>query len=164
MRAPLKSRSRGCAKTAPDSLIEIGDLASGPAITESRNATSRTVRASGPSTGSVFQASITGCDGTRPGEGRKPTTLQKLAGFLSDPPKSLPSASGTIPQAKATAAPPLLPPQVLVRSYGLSVAPNTSLNVCEPAPNSEVLVLPMMIAPAAFSLSTKRVSSVGMKS
>src|SRR5215813_473626 len=105
-------------------------------MTESNSAASRTARAIGPSTASVFQASVVGCDGTRPGEGRKPTTLQKLAGFLSDPPRSLPSARGSIPQASATAAPPLLPPQVLLRSYGLRVAPNTSLKVCEPAPNS----------------------------
>jgi hypothetical protein len=38
--------------------------------------------------------------------------LQKLAGFRSKPPMSLPSASGAMPQAKATAAPPELPPQV----------------------------------------------------
>ena len=51
--------------------------------------------------------------GTRPGDGRKPTTLQKLAGLRSEPPRSVPSASGSMPQASATAAPPLLPPQVL---------------------------------------------------
>src|SRR5262249_38246557 len=126
--------------------------------------TSSTVRAIGPSTGSVFQPSVVGCEGTRPGEGRNPTTLQKLAGFRSDPPRSLPSASGTIPHASATAAPPLLPPQVFVRSNGVRVTPNTALNVCEPAPNSGVLVLPMTIAPADFRRSTNRVSSAGTKS
>src|SRR6202043_3386025 len=88
--------------------------------------------------------------GTRPGEGRKPTTLQKLAGLRKDPPMSLPSARGTIPQASATAAPPLLPPQVLVVSHGFRVRPKTSLNVCDPAPNSGVLVLPTVIAPACL--------------
>ncbi len=67
-------------------------------------------------------------------------------GLRSEPPMSLPSAIGSMPQASATAAPPLLPPQVLVRSQGLRVAPNTALKVCEPAPNSGVLVLPMVIA------------------
>ena len=62
---------------------------------------------------------------------------------------SLPSAIGTMPQVSATAAPPLLPPQVLVTSNGLRVAPNTSLKVCDPAPSSGVLVLPHVIAPAA---------------
>ena len=51
--------------------------------------------------------------GTRPGDGRMPTTLQNAAGLRSDPPVSLPSAIGTMPQASATAAPPLLPPHVL---------------------------------------------------
>jgi hypothetical protein len=54
--------------------------------------------------------------GTRPGEGRNPTTLQNAAGLRSDPPVSDPSATGTIPQANATAAPPEDPPQVFVKS------------------------------------------------
>ena len=74
---------------------------------------------------------------------------------------SLPSAIGTMPHASATAAPPLLPPQVFVRSYGLRVAPNTVLNVCEPAPNSGVLVLPSVIAPAARMRVTISASRVG---
>ena len=48
----------------------------------------------------------------------------------------------------------LLPPQVRATSYGLRVAPNSALNVCEPAPNSGVLVLPMTIAPARLMRST----------
>ena len=52
--------------------------------------------------------------------------------------------------ASATAAPPLLPPAVRARSYGLRVTPNTSLNVCEPRPNSGTLVLPITMHPAAF--------------
>ena len=52
----------------------------------------------------------------RPGEGRIPTMLQKLAGFRSEPPMSEPSAMGIMPQASATAAPPLLPPHVFVVS------------------------------------------------
>ena len=57
-----------------------------------------------------------GHDGTRPGVGRKPTTLQKLPGFLSEAARSLPSAKGSMPQATATAAPPEEPPQVFERS------------------------------------------------
>ena len=34
------------------------------------------------------------------------------AGLRSDPPLSVPSANGVIPQASATAAPPLDPPQL----------------------------------------------------
>jgi hypothetical protein len=72
--------------------------------------------------------------------------LHQAAGLRSDPPASLPSAIGTMPQASATAAPPLLPPHVLSGLKGLRVAPKTRLKVCDPAPNSGVLVLP---APAA---------------
>ena len=63
--------------------------------------------------------------------------------------------SGTMPHARLTAAPPLDPPQVFVRSYGFLVAPNTGLNVCDPAPNSGVLVLPTAIAPARLMRSTR---------
>ncbi len=69
-----------------------------------------------------------------------------------------------MPQASATAAPPLLPPQVLVVSYGLRVAPNTALNVCEPAPNSGVLVLPITMAPARRTRPTNSSSDGGTKS
>ena len=84
--------------------------------------------------------------------------MQKLAGLRRDPPVSLPPASGTRPHASATAAPPLEPPHVFVRSYGFSVRPKTSLKVCEPAPNSGVLVLPKVMAPAARSRSTSSAS------
>ena len=46
------------------------------------------------------QPSSLGHVGTRPGEGRKPTTLQKLAGLRSEPPMSLPSAIGTMPRGE----------------------------------------------------------------
>src|SRR5204863_9275217 len=66
-----------------------------------------------------------------------------------------------MPHATAAAAPPDEPPLVFERSYGLRVAPNTLLKVCDPAPNSGVLVLPSVIAPAARNRSTMRWSCVG---
>ena len=63
--------------------------------------------------------------------------------------------------ARATAAPPLLPPHVFVRAYGFRVAPKTVLNVCEPAPNSGVFVLPTVIAPAARIRATISASCAG---
>ena len=141
----------------------MGDRDDGPAIALSIRATSETDRAMGPCTPRENDEAWLGQIGTRPGDGRKPTTLQKLAGLRSDPPRSLPSANGTIPEASATAAPPLLPPQVFDISYGFRVAPNTSLMVCEPAPNSGVFVFPMVIAPAARSRSTISASSSGTK-
>src|SRR5512143_125505 len=109
---------------------------------------SSTLRAIGPSTDMSNHGFSVGYAGTRPGVGRKPSTLQNAAGLRSEPPRSLPSASGSIRAASVTAAPPLLPPHVRVVSYGLRVAPKTRLNVCDPAPNSGVLVLPIAIAPA----------------
>jgi len=87
---------------------------SGPAIALRKSATSATVRAIGPATESGDQDGDS--LGTRPGEGRRPTTLQNAAGLRSEPPVSLPSAIGTIPHASATAAPPLLPPHVFAGS------------------------------------------------
>lgn len=128
-------------------------------MTLRKSATSATLRAMGPLVDNGDH--VDESDGTRPGVGRKPTTLQKAAGLRSDPPVSLPVAIGDMPQASDTAAPPLLPPQVLPRSYGLWVAPNTVLNVCDPAPNSGVFVFPSVIAPARFTRATISASFFG---
>src|SRR5579862_9142556 len=111
-RMPLKLRSSGPEKRGPGSLIEMGQRGSGPAIALRNNATSDTVRPIGPKTLSVDRSGL----GTRPGAVLRPTTPQNAAGFRSEPPLSEPSARGTIPQAKLTAEPPLLPPQVFVKS------------------------------------------------
>ncbi len=66
---------------------------------------------------------------------------QKLAGLRSEPPMSEPWASQAIPVASATAAPPEEPAAERDRSHGLRVAPNTSLKVLAPAPNSGVFDL-----------------------
>ena len=116
MRTPLKSRPSSPRKQSPDWAIATGERGSGPAITLSISATSDTVRAIGPGTCKVPHGASVGQGGTRPTAPRRPTTLQKLAGLRSEPPVSLPSAIGTIPHASATAAPPLEPPHVFVRS------------------------------------------------
>ena len=61
--------------------------------------------------------------------------------------------------ATATAEPPEDPPQVIAVFQGLRVRPKTSLKVCEPSPNSGVLVLPMTIAPAFFMRCTNSASA-----
>ena len=58
-----------------------------------------------------------------------PTTPQKLAGFLKDPPRSEPVPSQAAPAAKAEAVPPEEPPEVYSRFQGFGVSPNTSLKV-----------------------------------
>ena len=155
----LEAAPERCTEPGTILLIASGLRGSGPAIALRKSATSATERAIGPDTESGDQDPDS--LGTRPGDGRKPTTLQKAAGLRSEPPVSLPSAIGTMPQASATAAPPLLPPQVFPRSYGLRVGPNTALNVCDPAPNSGVLVLPTVMAPAARMRVTMSASAVG---
>src|SRR5437660_11086202 len=121
--------------------MEMGERRSKPARTLRKNAQSLTLRATGPATLSVNHPCALGGFWTRPGEVRRPTTLQKLGGFRKEPPMSLPSASGTMPHARATEPPPVLPPQVFVKSYGLRVRPKTGLNVWEPRPHSGTLVL-----------------------
>ncbi len=73
--------------------------------------------------------------------GRMPTMPQKLAGLRSEPPMSVPWASQAMPVASATAAPPEEPAAERDVSQGLRVAPNTSLKVLAPAPNSGVFDL-----------------------
>ena len=75
------------------------------------------MRAIGPSMPSCEKnASSAGHIGTRPRDGRRPNTLFQAAGLRSEPPMSLPSATGSIPSASATAVPPLEPPQLRVGS------------------------------------------------
>lgn len=93
IRTPLKSRLRGLRKRLPDSAMS--ERESRPALTLSMSAASSTVRAMGPSTESVNHAARSGQVGTRPGEGRTPTTLQKEAGLRKMPPMLLPSAIGS---------------------------------------------------------------------
>src|SRR6185295_9962402 len=130
-----------------------------PVIALRKSATSATVRAIGPFVESGDHDPSS--SGTRPGDGRRPTTPVNAAGLRSEPAKSLPLAIGTIPQRSAAAAPPLLPPTVFFRLYGLTVAPNTGLKVLEPAPNSGVFVLPSVIAPASRTRLTRIASTVG---
>ena len=74
---------------------------------------------------------------------------------------SEPSASGTIPDASAHAAPPLEPPAERVGSTGLRVTPKTVLKVCDPAANSGTLVLPTNTAPARADPLDEQVVVVG---
>src|SRR5437763_6403081 len=111
-RTPLKCRpANHCENWLPDRSMEIGERRPKPARALRKKAQSVTLRATGPATLRVNHPSVLGGLGTRPGEVRRPTTLQKLGGFRREPPMSLPSASGTMPQARATEPPPVLPPQ-----------------------------------------------------
>ncbi len=150
----------GGANALPGSPSAVGTRGSGPAITDSSSARSPTVRAIGPDVEVVSQWFSFGQVGTRPRLGRNPTTPQNDAGLRRLPPMSDPSASGTIPDASAEAAPPLEPPAERLGSTGFRVVPKTRLNVCEPAANSGTFVLPISTAPACRIRSTTRSSVV----
>src|SRR6185436_19135088 len=127
MRVSRKSRPRSEANI--DGSVESHPMsrASAPAIALRRKATSDTDRAMGPLTLMLSRGNGVGAVGTSPTLGRSATTLLKLAGLRSEPPRSVPSAMGSSPAASAAPAPPLEPPALLDRSYGLRVVPYTSL-------------------------------------
>ena len=126
------------------------------------SATSVTVRASGPCTAIGNQGARLGQFGTRPGDGRKPTTLQKLAGLRSEPPRSLPSAIGTIPVASATAAAAAAPPAGLRDVVRIARRAEQGVETSATRPRTRgTLVLPIVIAPAARSRSTISASASG---
>src|SRR5438270_7583966 len=89
-----------------------------------------------------------------PRVGFKPTVPQHEDGMRTDPPPSEPWAKEQSPAATAPAAPPEEPPVVCSRFQGLRAAPKSPCSVTGRVPNSEVLVLPRMGAPASFSLAT----------
>ena len=80
------------------------------------------------------------------------------------PPPSLPVAMGLSPAATAAAAPPLEPPGVWATFQGLRQGSPIMFSVVPRCPNSGVLVLPMMMPPAAFTRSTMMSSSSGTSS
>src|SRR6056300_377154 len=91
--------------------------------------------------------------GINPREGFHPTRPQASAGIRMDPPPSEPGAKGTKPAATAAAAPPLEPPADRVRSWGLRVSPVARDSVDADIPNSDVAVLPTLMAPTWSSHS-----------
>ena len=151
----------GGAKVAPGSPSASGTRGSGPASTESSRARSSTLRAIGPEIPSASHWFSDGHAGTRPRLGRSPYTPQNDAGLRRLPPMSEPSASGTMPEASAHAAPPLDPPALRVGSTGLRVVPKIVLNVWLPAANSGTFVFPIGTAPARRIRSTTSSSRSG---
>src|SRR5579863_4587157 len=127
-------------------------------------ATSLTVRAIGPEVAKPAHASpLTGEKLIRPRDGFSPTTPQHADGIRIEPPPSLPSASGPIPEARAAAAPPLDPPAVCSRFQGLRAGGHSPPSVVGRPPNSGVVVLPSRIPPALRSLITYSLSTGGWK-
>ena len=73
---------------------------------------------------------------TRPYVGFTPTVPQKAAGWRTEPPVSLPSATGTQSVATATTEPPEEPPGTRVGSCGFRDVPKAEFSVEDPIANS----------------------------
>ena len=89
-----------------------------------------------------------------------PERPQQADGIRIDPPPSEPVASGTMPAARAAAAPPEDPPAPWSGLNGLAVGPNTALVVLADQANSGRLVLPTTTQPAPRRRATKGLSTV----
>src|SRR5437879_12459759 len=91
----------------------------------------------------------------RPAVTLRPTTPHHAAGRRTEPPVSVPMATGARPAATATAEPLDEPPGVrcTVRSHGFHGVPRCVLVPKEPIANSTVWVLPSRIMPAPTSRS-----------
>src|SRR6267154_3453693 len=140
---------------------EIGERLLKPTMASRNSAASSAVRASGPWTCPGSQARGIGELGVSPGVGRMPTMPQNAAGIRMEQPKSVPWASGSMPEATATAEPPDEPAGLSSGFQGLRVGPNSALTVLAPVANSGVLVLASTMAPAAFRRRTTSASSAG---
>ena len=90
-----------------------------------------------------------------------PVLPHLAAGWRTEPPVSVPVASGARPAATAAAEPPEEPPGMAARSHGLRTGPKNECSLDEPIANSSQLVFPRQTAPAAASFSTT-VASKGL--
>jgi hypothetical protein len=100
-----------------------------------------------------------GASGTRARVGLSPTRPQKEDGVRIDPPASEPCANGTAPDATEAAAPPLDPAVDRSTFQGLRVLPVARFSVVAAKANSDVVVRPRLIAPAARSRIASSVST-----
>src|SRR2546422_6689036 len=93
----------------------------------------------------------------RPAVTFRPTTPHHAAGRRTEPPVSVPMATGAMPEATATPEPLDEPPGVRCteRSHGFHGVPRCVLVPKEPIANSTVWVLPSTIMPAATSRSAR---------
>ena len=119
------------------------------------SAASSTERASGPGVSSVLLSGSTPYVLIRPAVTLSPTTPHHAAGSRTEPPVSVPMATGASPAATATPEPLEEPPGVrcTARSHGLRGVPRCVLVPKLPMANSTVCVLPITIMPAAMSRS-----------
>ena len=98
---------------------------------------------------------------SRPQVGFSAAMPQKCAGRRTLPAASLPSPNGDPQAAISAASPPLDPPGVRVKSYGLLVRPKIRLSLSKANSRSGRLVRAIGAPPAARSRATSAASSRG---
>src|SRR5215475_2388407 len=76
---------------------------------------------------------------------------------------SLPNSSGIMPAAKAAAAPPEEPPDVISRFQGLRVVPKSGLSHWKSMAIVDKLDLPTIVTPARLNRDTLGASQFGRK-
>ncbi len=130
-------------------------------MASSTAAASATVRVIGPAMSCVSAAGMIPLRLTSPRVGRRPTRSQAEAGERIEFTVSLPRLTAAMFAATAAAGPPLEPPGVRARSYGLSVWPPSELTVVPARASSCRLPLPRKTAPAWRSFATTKASSCG---
>ena len=129
---------------------EVQSRASGRFSTFISSAASATLIVCGPRCATV-PIGESGYAGTRPKLGFRPKLPQKPAGMRTLPAPSVPTESGPMPAATAAAVPPDEPPGVFAGFHGLRVMPVRGELVSPLQPNSGVVVLPRITAPASRS-------------
>src|SRR5687768_3312202 len=122
------------------------------------SAASATLRVIGPTCATVPKGE-SGHAGTRPKDALMPNSPVNAQGMRIEPPPSVPTASGPIPEATAAAAPPEEPPGVFALFQGLRVMPVSGLSHTPFQPNSGVVVLPSNTAPCSRSRAVAGASS-----
>src|SRR5512143_213639 len=91
---------------------------------------------------------------TRPYVGFQPTRPHRAAGCRTEPPVSVPIASGTAREATEAAEPPEDPPGTRPGFHGLRTGPYAEFSFDEPIPNSSQFVFPTTTAPARTRRAT----------
>ncbi len=163
MRIPLSAPALAPARTSSSQSCDVGgsviqSRSSGRASSRSISAQSATVRACGPMCATV-PIGESGYAGTLPKCALMPTVPVKAAGMRTEPPPSVPTASGPSPAAIEAHAPPEDPPGVVSSRQGLRVIPVSGESVLPRHPNSGVVVLPNSTAPASLNLAVAGASS-----
>ena len=155
-------RRRAAAARSSGPGTDMMSASSGPWVAARNSRASSAQRASGPWWEIESNRPGSTSIGIRPRPGLSPTTPHHAAGMRTEPPMSLPSASGTQPEATAARAAAGRAARACgARSWGLRVTPHSGLSVCSVWANSGVVVWPMMTAPARRRAVTTEASWSG---